>query len=252
MQLFDSWAGVLDERRFRRYVIAPTRRIVEELRKRYPAMPIIGFPRGAGLMYRAYVGETRIGALGLDTGVPPGIARKTLQSLVPVQGNLDPVLLLSGGVRLEEAVAGIVACFRDGPFVFNLGHGVLPGDAGRTRRSPRRIAAPRPMSRCAVVLFNLGGPDRLESVEPFLFNLFNDPAIIALPAVRCAGRWRGSLPGGARASRAGSMRGSAGARRSSPIPRRRRRRSRQRSGRDSGSSSPCATGRRLARPPPPR
>ena len=127
VQLFDSWAGALDERRFRQYVIAPTRRIVKELRKRYPATPIIGFPRGAGLMYRAYVGETRIGALGLDTGVPPGIARKTLQSLVPVQGNLDPVLLLSGGVRLEEAVAGIVACFRDGPFVFNLGHGVLPG-----------------------------------------------------------------------------------------------------------------------------
>jgi uroporphyrinogen decarboxylase len=126
VQLFDSWAGVLDEPSFRRYVIAPTRRIVAELRKRRPATPIIGFPRGAGLMYRAYVGETGITALGLDTAVPPAIARKTLQSLVPVQGNLDPVLLLAGGARLEEGVAAILASFRGGPFVFNLGHGVLP------------------------------------------------------------------------------------------------------------------------------
>jgi uroporphyrinogen decarboxylase len=126
VQLFDSWASALDEPSFRQYVIAPTRRIVTELRKRWPTAPIIGFPRGAGLMYRAYVSETEITALGLDTTVPPAIARRTLQSLVPVQGNLDPVLLLAGGARLEEGVAAILAGFRGGPFVFNLGHGVLP------------------------------------------------------------------------------------------------------------------------------
>jgi uroporphyrinogen decarboxylase len=126
VQLFDSWAGALDEQGFRRYVIAPTRRIVAELKKRHPLTPVIGFPRGAGLMYRAYVAETGIGALGLDTTVPPAIARKTLQSLVPVQGNLDPVALAVGGARLEAAVAAILSSFRDGPFVFNLGHGVLP------------------------------------------------------------------------------------------------------------------------------
>jgi len=126
VQLFDSWAGVLDEASFRRFVIAPTRRIVADLRKRHPATPVIGFPRGAGLMYRAYVHETGVSALGLDTSVPPEIARKTLQSLVPVQGNLDPALLMCGGAALEDAVATIVACFRGGPFVFNLGHGVLP------------------------------------------------------------------------------------------------------------------------------
>jgi uroporphyrinogen decarboxylase len=126
VQLFDSWAGALDEQNFRTYVIQPTRRIVMELRKRHPATPVIGFPRGAGLMYRAYVSETGVTALGLDTGVPPMIARKTLQSLVPVQGNLDPVLLLAGGGRLDESVRALVACFRDGPHIFNLGHGVLP------------------------------------------------------------------------------------------------------------------------------
>ena len=126
VQLFDSWAGVLDETSFRQYVIAPTRRIVAELHARHPVTPVIGFPRGAGLMYRAYATETGVGALGLDTSVPPEIARKTLQSFVPVQGNLDPVRLLAGGALLDEAVAAIVAAFRDGPFVFNLGHGVLP------------------------------------------------------------------------------------------------------------------------------
>ena len=126
VQLFDSWAGALDEPSFRHLVIAPTRRIVAELRKRHSSTPVIGFPRGAGLMYRAYASETGVTALGLDTSVPPAIARKTLQSLVPVQGNLDPAILLAGGARLEQAAGAIVASFRDGPFVFNLGHGVLP------------------------------------------------------------------------------------------------------------------------------
>jgi uroporphyrinogen decarboxylase len=126
VQIFDSWAGVLDERSFRRLVIAPTRRIVAALAERHPGVPVIGFPRGAGLMYRAYVEETGVSAVGLDTTVPLALARTSLQSLVPVQGNLDPMLLVVGGTAMEDAVAAIVAAFRDGPFVFNLGHGVRP------------------------------------------------------------------------------------------------------------------------------
>lgn len=126
MQIFESWAGVLDERAFRRYVIEPTRKIVAALRTRHPQTPVIGFPRGAGLMYRAYVTETGVTAIGLDSMVPCGIAQRTLQTLVPVQGNLDPIALLVGGAAMDEAVAAIVQSFRGGPFVFNLGHGVLP------------------------------------------------------------------------------------------------------------------------------
>ena len=126
VQLFDSWAGLLPEAAFRRCVIVPTRRIVAELRERHPRVPVIGFPRGAGLMYRAYVQETGISAVGLDSAVPCEIAHRTLQSVVPVQGNLDPMLLLAGGTAMEEAVAAIRASFAGGPFVFNLGHGVLP------------------------------------------------------------------------------------------------------------------------------
>jgi uroporphyrinogen decarboxylase len=126
VQLFDSWAGVLPETAFRRVVIKPTRRIVEALRERHPAVPVIGFPRGAGLMYRAYVAETKVSAIGLDSMVPCEIAHRTLQSLVPVQGNLDPLLLRAGGSAMEAAVAAIRASFGGGPFVFNLGHGVVP------------------------------------------------------------------------------------------------------------------------------
>jgi uroporphyrinogen decarboxylase len=127
VQLFDSWAGVLPEAAFRRWVIEPTRRIVTALKEQFPRVPVIGFPRGAGLMYRAYFTETGVTALGLDATVPPAIARKTLQSLGPVQGNLDPLLLLTGGEAMAQGVRDILEAFCDGPFVFNLGHGILPG-----------------------------------------------------------------------------------------------------------------------------
>lgn len=126
VQLFDSWAGVLPEAAFRRWVIEPTRRIVQALRETHPRLPIIGFPRGAGLMYRAYFSATGVSALGLDSSVPPAIARKTLQSIGPVQGNLDPLLLLAGGKAMADGVDAIRRALGDGPFVFNLGHGIVP------------------------------------------------------------------------------------------------------------------------------
>ena len=126
VQLFDSWAGILPESAFRRWVIEPTRRIVAALRAQYPQLPVIGFPRGAGLMYRAYFRETGVSALGLDTTVPVTIVRKTLQSVGPVQGNLDPVQLVVGGTAMDDAVTAIRGSLGQGPFIFNLGHGVLP------------------------------------------------------------------------------------------------------------------------------
>jgi uroporphyrinogen decarboxylase len=126
LQLFDSWAGVLPEPAFRRWVIEPTRRIVSAVKAQYPELPIIGFPRGAALMYRAYFLETGVTAVGLDTTVPPGIAHKTLQGIGPVQGNLDPLLLVAGGTAMETGVSEILQALRDGPFIFNLGHGILP------------------------------------------------------------------------------------------------------------------------------
>lgn len=126
VQLFNSWAGILPEAEFARWVIEPTRRIVAALKNRYPNQPVIGFPRGASLLYERYLVETGVDAIGLDTTVPASYARERLQSLAPVQGNLDPVLLMSGGVPLENAVHELRDTLGGGPFVFNLGHGVLP------------------------------------------------------------------------------------------------------------------------------
>ena len=126
VQLFDSWAGVLPEAEFRRWVIAPTRRIVAALHEAYPRVPVIGFPRGAGVMYRAYFAETGVDALSLDQTVPAAVARRTLQPVGAVQGNLDPLLLVVGGAPMAQSVAHILEQLGDGPFIFNLGHGIVP------------------------------------------------------------------------------------------------------------------------------
>lgn len=125
VQIFESWAGVLAEPEFRRYVVAPTRRIVEALRARHPTTPVIGFPRGAGRLIEDYAAATGITAVGLDTGVPLAQAAE-LQKAVPVQGNLDPLLLVAGGPALAGRVAEIRAGLAGGPHIFNLGHGIVP------------------------------------------------------------------------------------------------------------------------------
>jgi uroporphyrinogen decarboxylase len=126
VQLFDSWAGVLPEAAFERWVINPTKGIVGALKSRYPGSPIVGFPRGAGLLYERYAAETGVDAVGLDTTVPAKFACARLRPLAIVQGNLDPVLLVTGGVALKDAVRQMRRDFAGGPWVFNLGHGVMP------------------------------------------------------------------------------------------------------------------------------
>jgi uroporphyrinogen decarboxylase len=126
VQLFDSWAGVLPEPGFKRWVVEPTRRIVDALRRQYPTLPIIGFPRGAGLLYPGYFAASGVTAVGLDTTVPLGIARDAIQTIGPVQGNLDPLLVVAGGEAMAAATREIVGALAQGPFIFNLGHGIVP------------------------------------------------------------------------------------------------------------------------------
>ncbi len=125
VQLFDSWAGALPSALFQRCVVEPTRRIVATLKARHPTIPIIGFPRGAGLLYEGYAEDAGVDAIGLDTTVPPVWAAQRLQTRLPVQGNLDPVLLVVGGEPMRKAAHEILEAFSGRPFVFNLGHGVL-------------------------------------------------------------------------------------------------------------------------------
>ena len=126
IQLFDSWAGVLAEPDFTRWVIEPNAAIVRGLKRLHPQIPIIAFPRGAGLFYRRFAEAVGADAIGLDTTVPLGWAREALQQRWTVQGNLDPLVLCAGGEPLEREVRRIREALAGGPFVFNLGHGILP------------------------------------------------------------------------------------------------------------------------------
>jgi uroporphyrinogen decarboxylase len=126
LQLFDSWAGVLPDREFLRWVLSPTQAIVSRIRAKHPDVPIIGFPRGAGIMYLAYAADSGVDAVSLDTSVPIDWAAHEVQTMVAVQGNLDPILLRTGGTALAHAVRRIRRSFSGGPFVFNLGHGIVP------------------------------------------------------------------------------------------------------------------------------
>lgn len=125
VQIFDSWAGVLDEDLFEMCCIAPVRRMVERVRAVFPQTPIIGFPRGAGGLYDDYRAKTGVTALGLDWSVPFAQARR-LQGEGAVQGNLDPLRLQAGGAALEDGVGAILRALAGGPLIFNLGHGVTP------------------------------------------------------------------------------------------------------------------------------
>jgi uroporphyrinogen decarboxylase len=125
VQLFDSWAGSLSPAQFEKWVIAPTSRLVAGLKDRYPDVPVIGFPKGAGGKLAAYVRETGVDAVGIDETVDPRWADEELPDHVPVQGNLDPLALLAGGPELESAVDHILSSLRGRPHIFNLGHGIL-------------------------------------------------------------------------------------------------------------------------------
>jgi uroporphyrinogen decarboxylase len=136
VMLFDSWAGALPARIFERFSMAPACRIVREVGKRHPGVPVIGFPRGAGALYPTFANETGVAAVGLDTSVPLDWARRELSPLgVALQGNLDPLLLVAGGSVLGEEARRMVETMRGVPYVFNLGHGITP------ETDPRNVEA---------------------------------------------------------------------------------------------------------------
>jgi uroporphyrinogen decarboxylase len=126
VQIFDTWAGILPDAEFDRWCIEPVRRIVELVRARVPGAKIIGFPRGAGTGLARYVERVPVDAVGLDWMIDKSFARERIQTRLPVQGNLDPLVLVAGGTALDRAVDEVVTAFADKPFIFNLGHGIVP------------------------------------------------------------------------------------------------------------------------------
>jgi uroporphyrinogen decarboxylase len=125
VQIFDSWAGILDERGFDTCCVQPVADMIQRVKRAHPDVPVIAFPRGAGSRYVGYRSRTGATALGLDWTVPLSAA-KELQGDGAVQGNLDPMRLVAGGVALDEGIDAILAGLGNGPLIFNLGHGITP------------------------------------------------------------------------------------------------------------------------------
>ena len=126
LQIFDSWAGSLPDVEFARWVTAPTKRMVAELKRRHPEIPILGFPRGAGGLAGGFLKETGVDGISCDTAHPIADMKALQSSGKVVQGNLDPLLLVAGGPALDARVRELVAALGDKPFIFNLGHGIVP------------------------------------------------------------------------------------------------------------------------------
>jgi uroporphyrinogen decarboxylase len=125
LQIFESWAQLLPEDMFEALVTRPHRRIIDELRSQGVTTPVIGFPRGAGALVEDYADQAGIQAVGLDVQASAAMGRR-LQQRLAIQGALDPLLLRAGGPELDRRVDGLIEQWGGGPYIFNLGHGVLP------------------------------------------------------------------------------------------------------------------------------
>ena len=126
VQIFDSWAGGLSETTFDRWVIEPTREIVDRVKAKHPDTPIIGFPRLAGPLYEKFIAKTGVQAVSIDTAMPLEYAKNNIQSKLCIQGNMDPRLVVAGGADMLKEADRILHAFKDGPHIFNLGHGFVP------------------------------------------------------------------------------------------------------------------------------
>jgi uroporphyrinogen decarboxylase len=125
LQIFESWAELIAEDEFFRLVTRPHARIIARLAELGVDSPVIGFPRGAGALVEGYADEAGAQGVGLDVQAPAALGRR-LQARVTIQGALDPVLLRAGGDRLDARVETLLEQWGGGPYIFNLGHGVLP------------------------------------------------------------------------------------------------------------------------------
>jgi uroporphyrinogen decarboxylase len=125
VQIFESWAELLPEDVFERLVIEPHRKIASQLKAEGLVAPMIGFPRGAGALVERYAAESGVDAVGLDVQAPAALGKR-LQEQVAIQGALDPLLLRAGGKGLAARAQALLRQWSGGPYIFNLGHGVLP------------------------------------------------------------------------------------------------------------------------------
>ena len=126
LQIFESWAGILSAGAFATHSLEPIRKIASRVKEACPEVPVIAFPRGVPLQLQEFASAPEIDAVSIDHATDPRWVAERIQPSVPVQGNLDPALLLAGGPEMVRSAREIVEAFSGGAHVFNLGHGVLP------------------------------------------------------------------------------------------------------------------------------
>lgn len=126
VQIFDSWAGVLPGREFRRWCAEPMRRIAEGVKATHPQARVIAFPRAANAHLSWMAKVAAFDCLGLDTSADVDTVSREVQPYRCVQGNLDPIVLIEGGAALDQSVDDIRRALGRGPHIFNLGHGITP------------------------------------------------------------------------------------------------------------------------------
>jgi len=121
IQIFDSWAGLLDEKNLPSYVYDPTMKLVEYIKSLN--VPVICFPRGIK-NYKKYCDFVKPDVICIDYDVDPTKILKDVK--IPVQGGMDPKVLLTNKENLKKEAKRYLDIFKDHPYIFNLGHGVLP------------------------------------------------------------------------------------------------------------------------------
>ncbi len=126
IKLFDSWAGSLPGPYIEKYSLKPMKEIAIELKKRFPNIPVIIFPRGVGPMYEKFAKVKEFNCIAIDSNIDLTWARKNIQKHNLIQGNLDPAFLITGGKELVKNTKNIVQKLSSSNHIFNLGHGITP------------------------------------------------------------------------------------------------------------------------------
>ena len=130
IQIFESHAEIaLKENKFKRFCIEPNKKIIKNIKQKYPNIPIIGFPRNAGSHHLEYVNNVNIDCLSIDQNVNileliNNLKLKKMRNIC-LQGNLNPEVLLKGGIQMEKDIHYILESFSSVKHIFNLGHGVI-------------------------------------------------------------------------------------------------------------------------------
>ena len=125
LKIFESWAEGLPDDLFETLVLQPHRKLVRRVRELGVTVPLIGFPRGSAALAERYAADCDVQAVALDTAGPLEVGRR-VQAIKPIQGALDPLLLRAGGPMLDRRVDQLLEAWGQGPWIFNLGHGILP------------------------------------------------------------------------------------------------------------------------------